>query len=66
VVNLIAAKMPADEAALTRLMKNGHDKLALELVREGVTGAMPTMVEHLKRALKNTSALTQTLQAAAK
>jgi len=65
VVNLIAAKMPADEAALARLMKNGHDKLALELVREGVAGAMPTIGEHLQRALKNTGALMQTLQAAA-
>jgi hypothetical protein len=61
VVNLISAKLPADEAALARMMKSDHDKLALELVREGVAGAMPAIGEHLQRALKNTTTLSQAL-----
>jgi hypothetical protein len=63
VVNLIAAKLPADEAVLAQMMKSDHDKLALELVREGVAGAMPAIGEHLQRALKNTTALTHALVA---
>jgi hypothetical protein len=61
VVNLIAAKLPDDEASLARLTKEGHDKLAAELVREGLAGAMPAIGDHLSRALKATTALTKTL-----
>ncbi len=64
VVNLIAAKLPDDENELARLMKAGHDKLAAELVREGIAGAMPAIGEHLQRALKTTTALTKALLAA--
>ena len=61
VVNLIAAKLPDDEESLARLTKEGHDKLAAELVREGLAGAMPAIADHLQRALKATTALTKTL-----
>ena len=63
VVNLIAARLPQDEAELARLMSAEHDKLALELVREGLAGAMPALNDHLQRALKNTAAIAQSLVA---
>jgi hypothetical protein len=63
VVNLIAAKLPDDDKQLARLMKEGHDKLAAELVREGITGAMPAIGDHLQRALKATTALTKAMLA---
>jgi hypothetical protein len=62
VVNLLAAKLPEDEAALAKMMKADHDKLALELIGEGIAGAMPAINDHLERALKATTAMVQALQ----
>jgi hypothetical protein len=63
VVNLIATKLPSDEAAIARVMKEGHDKLAMDLVREGVAGAMPAINDYLQRAIKGTDAQLRALSA---
>ena len=63
VVNVVAAKLPQDEVALARMMKSDHDKLAVELIREGVNAAIATIGEHLQSAIKQTTALTKELLA---
>jgi hypothetical protein len=63
VVNLLAHKLPADEEQLTGLMKQGHDRLARELVVEGINGAELAINEYLQRALKTTTNLAQAIAA---
>ena len=62
-VNLIAIKLPTDEARLAALLKDGHDKLAKELSAEAISAAEATLGDHLQRALKQTSALAKAIAA---
>ncbi len=63
VVNLCAHKLPEDEKKLSALLKDRHDKLAQELIAEGISGAEQAINDYLQRALKQTSALVKTIQA---
>lgn len=60
-VNLLAAKLPADPQRLAEMMKGEHDKLAAALSRDALAAAMPVMGEHLQKALKNTSTAAKAL-----
>ncbi len=63
VVNLLADKLPEDEAKLAALLKRGHDKLATELIGAAIAEAEQAIGEHLQRALKNSSALAKAIAA---
>lgn len=60
-VNLLAHKLPADEEKLAGLMKGG-DKLARDLIAEGLSGARQAIGDYLQRALKQTTVLAQAIQ----
>ena len=63
VVNLLAHKLPADEEKLEGLLKKGHDKLARDLISEGISGAEQAINDYLQRALKQTTAFAKAIQA---
>ena len=63
VLNLIAHKLPEDEEKLASLLKRGHDKLAKEIVAEGVAAGALAINDHLQRALKQTATLAKALLA---
>lgn len=56
-VNLLAHKLPADEAKLMEIMRDGHDRLAQEVIVEGIRGAEQAIHEYLDRALTVTTSL---------
>ncbi len=62
-VNLLAHKLPADEEGLAGLLKTGHDKLARDLISEGINAAEQAINDYLQRALKQTTALAKAIQA---
>ena len=63
VVNVIAAKLPADEEKLADLMRGGHDDLAASSIAEGISGAEKSIADYLSRAVKNTVGLANALKA---
>ena len=63
VVNLLAHKLPADEEKLAGLLEKAHDKLARDLISEGIGGAEQAINEYLQRALKQTTAFAKAIQA---
>jgi hypothetical protein len=63
VINLLAHKLPADEENLAGLLKKEHDKLARDLIGEGVSGAEQAINDYLQRALKQTTVLAKAIQA---
>ncbi len=63
VVNLFAHKLPADEAKLTRLLKNRPAALFQELISEGLRGAEPAIGEYLQRAVSHTAELVKAIRA---
>lgn len=64
VVNLLAHKLPTDEAQLEQVMKE-HDGLARELVAEGVRAALPAITRRLQGGLKAATAFVKVLVASA-
>lgn len=60
-VNLLAAKLPEDEARLEAIMKD-HDRLAQEWIGDAVLAAQETIARHFARALKVTKAQVDALQ----
>jgi len=63
VVNLLAHKLPADEERLADLFAKGRDKLAQDLISEGIKGAEQAINDHLRRTLKQTTTLAEAIQA---
>lgn len=62
-VNLFAHKLAADKEALTGLLKKKRDKLAKDLITEGISGAEQAIGDYIQRALKQTTALAKAIQA---
>lgn len=62
VVNLLAHKLPADEESLAGLLKKEHDKLARDIIGEGIGGAEQAINDYLERALKQTTAFAKAIQ----
>lgn len=63
VVNLLTHKLPADEEKLAGLLKKEHDKLARDLISEGISAAEQAINDYLQRALKQTTAFAKAIQA---
>lgn len=57
VINVIASKLPDDPKKAERLLKKGHDKLATEVIDEGIRGAEQAIDVFLEDALKQTAAM---------
>lgn len=62
VLTVMHHKISGDESAYDTLLKRGHQKLANELLTQGVRGAETTIFEYLQQAIKNTSLQLMTLQ----
>jgi hypothetical protein len=62
VVNFIATRLPEDEKKLESILKKGHDKIAQEMIAEGVRGAEPAIDEFLDESLKETSAIAKAIK----
>lgn len=56
VVNQIAETLPADAEKLAGLMKD-HDRLAVETLRQGLHGALPTIAARMEQELKRLEVL---------
>lgn len=56
-VNLLAHKLPGEPEALEKLVREGHDQLAAEMVAEAVQAAEQAIGDQMKAALASTSKL---------
>jgi hypothetical protein len=62
VITAMHHQIPADEAAYATLQKRGRDKLATDLLTQGVRAAETATFDYLQAAIKGTSQQLMTLQ----
>ncbi len=62
VVNYIAVKLPDDEKKLEASIKKGHEKIALELISEGLLGAEKAVEQFIDESMKETTRLAKALK----
>jgi hypothetical protein len=62
-VNLAALKLPSDAAGLARALKEGRDKLQVELPREALKATLPVLVDHVQRGARQAAGAVEAMLA---
>ena len=61
--NLAAIKLPTDAPSLARTLKEGRDKLQLELPREAFKATLPVLADYVQRGAKRAAGVAEAMLA---
>ncbi len=62
-VNLAAHKLPADAPGLAKALKEGRDKLQVELPREALKATLPVLADHVQRGARQAAGVVEAMLA---